>query len=469
MKSKQTLALFLSLALLPALMVSCGQKEDEAPARTEAHTQAQTESETPETEDPTDYETLAALPFQNLSESPAEDFTVTELNGTLTVTGYTGTDTKLRIPESINGKPVTGIADGALQDQAGLTVLWIPDSVTEFGEGILKGCTGLYALHTPLPGDADKAYLGYLYGALSYQTNNVAELRTLDFLELGGTLTTLPAFALYDCNDLVCVRLPESVTALGEFSLYRCESLKYINTEGLQTVGRYAFGLCTSLSELTFGASLTEIGLGAFENCTSMRRLTLPFIGGSAEENRYLGYVFGAADAGFSGGFFPSSLREVILLPGCSSLGDYAFYECDSLRSVTLPETLASIGVRAFSGCTGLREIVLPDSLQTVRESAFFGCTSLASVRFGNGLTALGVQTFMGCTALTEVTLPSSLTALPNSCFSGCTALQTVNLGGVNAVGIHAFYGCTSLTAVTGAETVEFGEGNEQAEQIFKG
>ena len=468
MNHKHTLALFLSLALLPALLLSCGNK-DEAPVRTEAGTQGQTEPEPAETEDPTDYEELAALPFRDLAESPAGDFTFTESDGALTITGYTGSDTKLRIPSSINGKPVTGLADGALRDQTGLTVLWIPDSVTEFGEEILKGCTNLYALHTPLPSDADKAYLGYLYGALDYQPNNVAELRTLEFLELGGTLTTLPSYALYDCNDLGCVRLPESVTALGEFSLYRCESLKYINTEGLRTVGRYAFGHCASLTELTFGACLTELGLGALEYCGSMRRLTLPFVGGSAGENRYLGYVFGAEDPGFSGGFFPSSLREVILLPGCESLGDYAFYECSTLRSVSLGEGLTSIGVRAFSGCSDLRELVLPDSLQTVREHAFSGCSALGSARFGNGLTTLGVQAFLGCTALTEIALPSSLTALPNSCFSGCTSLQTVNLGGVRTVGANAFYGCTALSAVTASGAVDFEQGNELAERLLGG
>ena len=456
--------------LLSALLLSCGAPEPQPPADTgaDAGTQPPDSSAEPEPEDTTDYAALADAPFLDLAPAPESDFTWTATADGVTVTGYTGQETRLRIPDAIGGLPVTGLADGALKGRDELTVLWIPDSVTTFGSGILADCSGIYALHTPLPTGADQAYLGYLYGALSHQTNNVAALRTLEFLQIGGSPKSLPAYALYDCNDLVCVRLPESVATLEEFSLYRCESLKYLDTAGLRTVERYALGHCAALEVLEFGSSLSSLGLGALENCTSLRRLTLPFVGGSATENRYLGYVFGAAAPGFSGGVFPSSLREVTLLPGCDSLGDYAFYECRSLRSVSLCDTLASIGVRAFSGCTGLREIALPDSLQTLRESAFSGCSSLGKVTFGSGLTSVGVQAFLGCTALTELTLPASLTSLPNSCFSGCSSLREVDLGGVRSVGANAFYGCTALTALSASGPVDFASGNSPAADLLE-
>ena len=70
-----------------------------------------------------------------------------ESNGNITITGYTGSDTKLRIPSSINGKPVTGLADGALRDQTGLTVLWIPDSVTTIGDSAFDGCGELTTVY----------------------------------------------------------------------------------------------------------------------------------------------------------------------------------------------------------------------------------------------------------------------------------------------------------------------------------
>lgn len=466
----KSLALFLALALSAGTLLACKQQPPATPDTTQPEEVTQPQPDPPETEDTTDYDRLSAQPFDGLTVAPASDFTYTESDdGTVTITGYTGTAAKLLIPETIADKPVVGIGDGAFRDLSNLTVLSIPDSVTVFGSGILVGCSNLYALRTPLPTEAGKVFLGYLFGAEIYEKNNMPDLRNLDFLELGGSLTELPAYSLYDCNDLVCVRLPDTVISLGEFSLYRCQSLKYINAGQLTRVGDHALDNCQALTDLVFGASLTEIGLGALENCRSLRNLTLPFVGGSQDENRYLGYLFGAEDVGFSKGFYPSSLRTVTLLPTCTEIADYAFYECFSLRSVDLGQSVTSIGVRAFSGCVRLRELTLPDSLLTVRENAFTGCTALASVSFGSGMNMMGIGAFSGCTALTEVKLPESLTALPNSCFSGCRSLQTVELGGVTVVGSHVFHNCPKLAAVHSTHTVRFEAGNEDAERFMKG
>lgn len=460
-------AALLAALLLPMLLASCHSETPDRPAVTDTSQQQQQESDEPETDDTTDYDRLSALPFEGLAESPAAAFTVSETNGEVTVTGYTGTETKVRVPSHIDGKPVTAIGNGAFRGHSEITVLFLPDGIASFGTNVLTGCSNLYALRTPFPTGEGAGYLGYLFGASGYETNNVADMRNLEFLELGGGLTELPAYALYDCNDLVCIRLSESITALGDFSLYRCEALKYVNSEHLQRIGMHAMDSCISLEELTLGASLKEIGLGALENCSSMRRLTLPFVGGSADRNRYLGYLFGAEDSAFSNGFYPHSLRSVTVLPGCTSIDAYAFYECDSLRTVSLPDGIASVGVRAFSGCTSLRELVLPDSVQIIRESAFFGCSALAVLRLGNGLTSIGVNAFYRCSALTEVILPQALTELPNSCFADCTSLQTVQLGGVSSVGIRAFYRCDALTSVSATGKVRFESGNELAQELL--
>lgn len=53
-----------------------------------------------------------------------------------TVTGYSGTETELRIAPSVNGLPVTTVESGALKDAA-LTKLYLPKSVTRVEEGAL--------------------------------------------------------------------------------------------------------------------------------------------------------------------------------------------------------------------------------------------------------------------------------------------------------------------------------------------
>ena len=462
-------ALFLATVLLFGGLFGCKKKTD-VPADTDGGSDSSITDtpREPKPEDTTDYAALLAFQFEDLIEAPATDFEYTVSDGAVTVTKYIGTAEKVKIPATIEGSPVFALGDGAFLDQNDLKILYVPDGVTAFGKNVLKGCNQLYALRTPFPQAEGTQFLGYLYGASDYRANNTAELRVLDFLEIGGSPEKLPSYALYDCNDLVALKLPSTLTSLEPYSLYRCESLKYLNTDHLIKIETHAMDFCLSLEKLSFADSLESIGLGAFESCRSLRRLTLPFIGESRDENNYLGYIFGAEQYGFSKGFYPSSLESVTITNGVDQIGDHSFYECVSLRSVALPDTVTSIGVRAFSGCSALTSLQLPNGVTSIGESAFSGCSSLSSVTLGNSLTSVGVNAFLNCTSLTEIALPSTLTALPNSCFHGCSSLKRVDLGGVSSVGKNTFYGCSSLESViSSVPKIKFEDGNQLAEDLL--
>ena len=455
------------------LLSACGKKPEtpKVPETTESVTAAPPSAPAPApetgTEDPIDYEALAKLPFAELKESAEADFTVTEDADGVTVTAYVGSDERVRIPDRIGGKPVAAIADGAFRDCTGIKVLWIPDSVTKFGSDILVGATSLYALHTPIPTEEGKRFLGWLFGAKSWELNNTRDLRHVDFLEIGGTATELPDHALFDCNDLVTVSLPETMTEIGNWSFARCASLKRIDLSRVTLVGEGALLGCSALSEVNLSA-LERIGREALGNCNGLRRLILPFAGESRTENRFLGWLFGARTAETSEGLYPGGLREVILTDGTVSLADYAFYAA-TMRSVTVGTGATEVGVRAFGNCANLREVTLPAGIAAVREHAFSGCTALAELTLPSGVTELGINTFLGCTALECVTLPETLEILPNGAFLGCRRLKTVDLGGVREVGADAFRGCVALETVRTVGKVSFAEGNDRAAALVGG
>lgn len=487
---KRITAIILAILMLTAILGSCKGKGSPT-VTTPSETDTPFAPTTPETEDTTDYALLVSAPFAELAENPTEDFAFLEENGEITITGYLGENTRVRIPEQIHQKPVTAIADGAFRAHAEITTLYIPDTVTRFGKNVLLGCKGIYALRTPLSTAEGTEYLGYLYGAISYETNNTADLRTLAYLELGGTCAELPKYALYDCNDIVCIKLPDTVTALAEYSLYRCESLKYINAEHLTRVGAHAMHGCKEMTDLAFGNALQEVGIGALEECASMRNLTLPFVGKSRTEQMHLAHLFGAKDPTLAASCYPASLRSVRLLEGCTAIGDHAFFDCATLRRVSIPNSVTSVGVRAFSGCARIEEITFSDALLTVREHAFSDCASLKTVTLGTGITSLGINAFLNCDALTEITLNApALEELPSSCFVGCDglkavtlsgvkrisasafrgcgALETVSLGDVTTVEENAFDGCEKLQTVTANRSVSFAKGNDLAKSLWK-
>ncbi len=98
-----------------------------------------------------------------------------------------------------------------------------------------------------------------------------------------------------------------------------------------------------------------------------------------------------------------SSLTNVTIGNGVTSIGDLAFYDCASLTSVTIPDSVTDIGYGAFEGCTSLTSITIPDSVTSIGEGTFYVCGSLTSVTIPDSVTSIDDGAFAGCTSLTDV------------------------------------------------------------------
>lgn len=90
-------------------------------------------------------------------------FELTEEGNAYSVTGYTGKDTNIVVPDLYMGMPVTEIGDGAFQGNKSLTEVSLPSCITRIGVAGFKGCTALAVITTyeaaepsgRIPGDAD--------------------------------------------------------------------------------------------------------------------------------------------------------------------------------------------------------------------------------------------------------------------------------------------------------------------------
>ena len=488
MKVKKIFASLLALCLLVSSISACGDK-NKTPNETEQTTDAPVDTTPVEIEDEgVNFWVENNAGFENAIEGVAEEFEVEITDGAVTILAYKGINEHLSVPAEINGMPVTSIADGAFavveeelpentdentEEKAQplqLKTLIIPKSVTQIGKGILAGCKTLQSLQTPLMGETQEGtqYLGYLFGADTHENNARDIPVALKCLRLTADWQTLPAYALFDCNDLICLSLPENVTVIEKFAIYNGASLRQIDgLEKIVTFGDRALMNCSNLQILNLGDALESVGFGAFEGCNSIRAMTLPFVGRSKTENTYLGYIFGAAHPDFAKGFYPNDLAKITLTNACQTLGNYAFFECESLKEILLPEGLTSIGVRAFCGCVSLWSIKIPNSVTTIREEAFSGCDALMNFDFGEGLTEIGINAFYNCDSLKEIKLPMSLKSIPASCFAGCIALETLDLGGVEKVGAEAFRHCKAIATVMANENVDFEKGNEHIKSIL--
>jgi len=404
-----------------------------------------------------DHRQAAIDAFAESPVCPAEDLSFEEMDGGVRITGYVGDDVIVVIPDSIGGKTVLEIAEEAFKDITALRAVCVPESVRKICRDAFEGCDGLTTLKLPYSAsiydvcdegsDKTSGFVGYIFGATEYKLNAAAVPFKLQTVIFTGEGKVVPEGAFYDCNDIVALTLPDGIENIGDFAFSNCSSLEYVNIgDAVAEIGEFAFNECASLLELTFPATVKSIGLGAIQGCGALTSLTLPFVGGSADDNTYLGYIFGAESYTLAGGFFPLSLQSITLLGGCKSIGDNAFNGCLTVREIIIPDGVESIGLRAFRSCKGLTHISLPDSLVSIGDSAFMSCESLATVSLGKSLEHMGIQAFMGCVALESVTLPDSLEKIPASAFDSCFSLKSVSFGAnVKEIGKNAFRGCTSI------------------------
>jgi len=75
-----------------------------------------------------------------------------------------------------------------------------------------------------------------------------------------------------------------------------------------------------------------------------------------------------------------SPVVSVIINPGITSIGKYAFAGFDELSSVVISNTVSSIRENAFLDCVSLASIIIPDSVTFIGDETFENCKGLTNV-----------------------------------------------------------------------------------------
>lgn len=188
------------------------------------------------------------------------------------------------------------------------------------------------------------------------------------------------------------------------------------------TVGTQSFYGAVNLTSLTVPTSVKNIGAKAFAQCNALEDITLPFLGGNAEDNRTFNYVFGSDNWSSYGGV-PQSLKTVTVLT--DALVGNAFYHCTYIENIYLPncKKLTEIPYECFSFCTSLHTlsfgnassqdgmVVIPDSVAVIGLDAFRSCTSIRGITLGRSTTTLEEGAFRDCTSLAQFAVAKGNTA----------------------------------------------------------
>lgn len=149
------------------------------------------------------------------------------------------------------------------------------------------------------------------------------------------------------------------------------------------------------------------------------------------------------------------AITEVVVESGVTTVGRYAFCDCQNLTQVSLPDGLTCIGDSAFYGDSSLTEITIPSSVNEIKADAFLYCSSISSVDIPDGITVINDSTFRGCSNLRSVIIPNSVVTISHAAFKDCTALSSVSIpNSVVTIETFAFGYCTSLKEVEMSDSI---------------
>jgi len=153
-------------------------------------------------------------------------------------------------------------------------------------------------------------------------------------------------------------------------------------------------------------------------------------------------------------------IREIVVSPGITEIGEHAFSYFTNVRSVHLPASVTSIGDSAFAGDRYLSDITLHNGITSIGSYAFLDCDYLDHLDIPSGLTA--VDGFEG-SGIQSVTIPEGVTAIYGAAFHNCANLTCVYLpASLEWIGAEAFWG-------TNLETIHYAGSEEQFAEISVG
>lgn len=273
-----------------------------------------------------------------------------------------------------------------------------------------------------------------------------------------SNLSSAPWSAYAETGKIKRAEFSDGITSIGDYAFYNCKSLESIELSPvLTTIGIYAFHGCEKLVSIALPETVYSVGEYAFKDCLSLKSIVIPE--GVNVLNRYM----------FSG--CKALERVEIKSELVSAIPVAMFMNCENLREITFAGTITSVTTDSFRGCKSLTEFPsekltsLGDfafaycesltfftikGIDTVPYGLLKGCKSITEINLSGKITSIGREAFSECSAIKNILLPETVTAVYDGAFKNCTSLNSIILPvAVKTLSSRVFSGCEGLETIT--------------------
>ena len=279
---------------------------------------------------------------------------------------------EITIPKEItyNNKiyPVTSIGSYAFCNDANVTKVIIPNSVTKIRINAFLGCYGLTAL--TIPNSVTDIDVDVFRGA---------NLSTLIF-EDGDTPITFAT-----SNNCIASKCFQNTKVKELYLGRKIESKDYTDP---------ILGIKETVTKVEFGKAYSSIPDQMFKSSSLLEKVVLP------ENLKYI--------------------------------GEKAFSSCRKLSEISFPNTIITLCARCFEYCTSLNTINLPSSVITLDDGCFAGCEGVKSINIPSSVKTIGKYAFNGCTGLEKIFIPASVTSIGTKSFYTTNIKQAISLANLS-------------------------------------
>ncbi|MFH5881748.1 leucine-rich repeat protein [Liberiplasma polymorphum] len=400
------------------------------------------------------------MPSQNITlyakwvEQEGKDLSYTIFNNQATIDYYHGSAKTYEVPESINGYPVTKIAQNAFKDNHHINEVIIPSSVEIVEAFAFYNASNLELI--TFNENSNIKYIGYQAFQDTKWMRNQEHQLILEGLLFGFkhdhyTVVTLSEdihvilpHAFTDLKNIKTLYIPDQVEMIDSYTFYHHPSIEQIHfteTSNLKIIKSYAFAQST-LKHINLPPSIEEIQEAAFEGA-SLERFNFP----EHSNITYLGSNLFKDNVFLTEINFPKS--QTVIPKGFLT-------NTSALETFEISSHIKSVEENAFkfSGLKG--HLIIPSSVEVIEHHAFAYNLALESILFESGETNLEIHeyAFSVMDALREVILPNHDTKVHDFAFAYNSRLTMIYIPNQTQLETRIFQGSNLVHIFLEEETL---------------